>query len=183
MSNDTEAVQVKIHLALVLHAAGAILFVNFVVYRGLALQGYAALAAGVVLGALIVAISGWIYARRLVKPIHALALQVRTVMEQREFSRPLRPGAAGELGGLIAAINHLLAIHQATLREAGQLSAQLEHASGCRFNSGIGAHYCQGQRHGARRCAGHCECDVFHRQTGIGDRCIGADRGKHGGRQ
>lgn len=129
MSNDM-AVQTKIHLALVLHAVGAILLVNLVVYQALALQGTAALAAGVVLGALSVAISGWIYARRLVQPIHALALQVRSALEQRDFSRQLQPGVAGELSSLIVEVNHLLATHQTILREVGRLSEQLAQEAG-----------------------------------------------------
>ena len=125
MSNETDGLQTKTHLALGVHGVCAILFANFIIYKALALQGYAALAASVVLGGLTVAIAGWISARRLVRPIHALAVEVRSMAQQQDFARGLQPGAAGELSGLVSAINHLLATHHATLLEASRLSTRL----------------------------------------------------------
>jgi len=127
MSNVNGNLQTKIHLALGLHVVGAILLVHLVVYRVMALQGTTALAASVVLGALLVVISGWIVARRLVQPIHALASQLRSLVQQRDFAQRLRSGATGELGGLVTEVNQLLATVQSTLNEFARLSTQLAH--------------------------------------------------------
>lgn len=125
MSKEAEGLQIKIHLALGVHVGVAILLVNLVIYRVMALQGYTALAASVVLGGLAAAIASWFSARRMVRPIHALAAEVHSMVQQRDFARQLQPGAAGELSGLVSAINHLLATNHAALLEAGQLSTRL----------------------------------------------------------
>ena len=125
MSKESGNLQGKIYLAIGLHVVGSILLVNFIVYRVMTLQGNAALVACVVLGALVAAISGWMAARRLVRPIHAIATQVESLVQQRDFAQRLGPDAASELGGMATQVNQLLATIQSMLLEFGSLSARL----------------------------------------------------------
>ncbi len=126
MSKETGNMQGKIHLAIGLHAVGVIFLVHLIVYRVLALQGNAALVAGVVLGGLAAAISGWIFARRLVRPVRAITTQVQSVVQGRDFTQRLDQGVTGELGELVKEINHLFETTQSTWLEFGRLSASLD---------------------------------------------------------
>mgnify|MGYP000277032346 CR=1 FL=1 len=125
MANENGNLQRKIHLTLGLHVVGSILLVHVIVYWILALQDAAALITGLMLGALVAVISGGMSARHLVQPIDTVALQVRSMVEQRDFSQRLEPAAASELGGMANEINHLLETVQCTLREFGRLSTRL----------------------------------------------------------
>ena len=125
MANENANLQGKIHLAIGLHVVGSILLVNLIVYRMLALQGNAALVACLMLGALVAVISGALAARRLIQPLHAVAAQIRSMVERRDFSQRLGTDAERELGGLVKEVNHLLETVQFTLLEFGRLSARL----------------------------------------------------------
>ena len=126
MSNENGNVQGKIQIAIGLYVAGSVLSVNLIIYQAMALQGTAALIAGVVLSALAAAISGGIVARRWVGSIHATAMQIRSVVDQRDFAQRLGPGAANELGELTKEVNRLLEAVQSTLLGFRKLSVRLE---------------------------------------------------------
>lgn len=125
MSNVNATLQGKIHLAIGLHVVAALLLMNLVVYRMMSLQNGAALVAGLVLGGVLAAISGWIVARRLVQPIRALATQLQSLAQQRDFSKRIEPGTTRELNELATSANFLLKTTQTTLLEVSRLSSQL----------------------------------------------------------
>ena len=138
MSNENGNMQGKIQIAIGLYVAGSVLFVNLMIYQVMALQGTTALIAGVVLSALAAAISGGITVRRWVRPIHAIAMQLRSVVDQRDFAQRLELGAASELGGLAKEVNRLLEAVQATLLGFRELSVRL--AQDARNFSDVRAH-------------------------------------------
>ncbi len=123
MSNVNGTLQGKIHLAIGLHVVAALLLVNLIVYRIMSLQNSSALVAGLVLGGVLAAISGWIVARQLVQPIRALATQLQLLAQQQDFSKRIEPGTANELNELATSTNLLLAATQSTLFDVSRLSA------------------------------------------------------------